>query len=146
MKIVLLEDIKKIGKKGEIKEISDGYARNFLFPKKLAQPATEDAIKEALENKKEIERQQKSVLNNLRNIASQLKGKIFILKAKEKNGKLFGSVSAREINQAIKKSGIEIEEKSILLQEPLKKTGTYEVKIEFSQGIGTTIKIVIEKD
>lgn len=146
MKVILNQDIKKIGKKGEIKDVSDGYARNFLFPKKLAEPATEGAIKRSEEQQKEARQEEMEEKNKLRKLASNLKDKIITLRAKEKDGKLFGSITSREIQKALKEMGFEIEEKKIVLSSPIKEIGEHKAEIEFSKEIRTFISILIESE
>ncbi|KKT94936.1 MAG: ribosomal protein L9, large subunit ribosomal protein L9, partial [Parcubacteria group bacterium GW2011_GWC1_45_14] len=97
MKVVLLQDVKKIGKKGEIKDVSDGYARNFLLAKGLGVAATPAAIEKVKqqENKQKQELEQKK--DTVRKLASSLDGKAVTIKVKAKDGKLFGSVTAKDI-------------------------------------------------
>lgn len=146
MKIVLLEDIKNIGAKGDIEEVSDGYARNFLLPKKLAAPATESAMKLALAAKSKQIEAEKSEQEKIKELAKIIAGKKIVIKAKEKKGKLFGSITAKNIAQELKKEKLEIPEKSIILESPLKETGEYEIKIRLEQGIETSLMLTIEKE
>jgi large subunit ribosomal protein L9 len=146
MKVILKKDIKNIGKEGDIKEVSDGYARNFLLPKKLALPATESAIKQATDaklKKLETEKIEQEKTNELARIIS---GKKIIIRAKEKKGKLFGSITAKNIAQELKKEKIEISEKSIIIKNPLKKIGEYEIKINLDYGISSSFLLLIKKE
>jgi large subunit ribosomal protein L9 len=146
MKVILKKDIKNIGKEGDIKEVSDGYARNFLLPKKLALPATESAMKQATDaklKKLETEKIEQEKTNELARIIS---GKKIIIRAKEKKGKLFGSITAKNIAQELKKEKIEISEKSIIIKNPLKKIGEYEIKINLDYSISSSFLLLIKKE
>lgn len=147
MKIVLLENVKKLGKKDEIIEVSDGYARNVIIPKKLGLPATAENLNNVrLKNKNEEKKEE-----NLRNIAE--KNKEIIEKAKfvvsikaGANGKTFGSITSKEIAESIKnESNIEVDKKDILLDESIKNVGTYDVKVKLHKDIHATIKVEVKE-
>lgn len=147
MKIVLLENVKKLGKKDEIIEVSDGYARNVIIPKKLGLPATAENLNNVrLKNKNEEKKEE-----NLRNIAE--KNKEIIEKAKYvvsikagANGKTFGSITSKEIAESIKnESNIEVDKKDILLDESIKNVGTYDVKVKLHKDIQATIKVEVKE-
>lgn len=132
MKIILLNDVKGIGKKGEIKNVSDGYARNFLFPKKIAMEATEGNIKLRksqieLENKKKAEEAKKAseTAKKLSDITVNIVAKT------GENGKLFGSITAKDIAEKLKEqTSIDVDKKKIVLPEPIKEAGKYEVEVK----------------
>ena len=145
MKVVLLENVKKLGKKDEIVEVSDGYARNVLISKKLALEATKENINNLkLKNKNEEKKEE-----NLRRIAEENKAKLektnISLKIKAgANGKTFGSITSKEIAEEIKnKTGIEVDKKDILLDEGIKNIGIYDVKVKLHKDIIATIKVDI---
>lgn len=147
MKIVLLENVKKLGKKDEIIEVSDGYARNVIIPKKLGLPATAENLNNVrLKNKNEEKKEE-----NLRNIAEKNKETIekakFVVSIKAgANGKTFGSITSKEIAEAIKnESNIEVDKKDILLDESIKNVGTYDVKVKLHKDIQATIKIEVKE-
>lgn len=147
MKIVLLENVKKLGKKDEIIEVSDGYARNVLIPKKLGLPATAENLNNVrLKNKNEEKKEE-----NLRNIAEKDKATIektkFVVFIKAgANGKTFGSITSKEISEAIKnESNIEVDKKDILLDESIKNVGTYDVKVKLHKDIQATIKVEVKE-
>jgi large subunit ribosomal protein L9 len=142
MEVILIQDIAKIGKKGELKNVSDGYARNFLLPKKLVKIATPEAISEAL-RKKEKESQAENQ-KNLRQLSDSIRQKKITLRAKEKKGKLFGSIGTKEIQNALKIENITIEERSIILETPIKKVGEHKIKIRLANGIETDIILAVE--
>ena len=147
MKIVLLENVKKLGKKDEVIEVSDGYARNVLIPKKLGLPATAENLNNVrLKNKNEEKKEE-----NLRNIAEKNKADIekekFVVSIKTgANGKTFGSVTSKEIADVIKEnSNVEVDRKDILLDESIKNVGNYEVKVKLHKDIIATIKVEVKE-
>lgn len=143
MKVVLTQDIKKIGKKGEIKEVSDGYARNFLLAKGLAEvatPATIEKVKmEELKQRQSLDEQKEAI----KKTASALDGKSVTIKVKAKDGKLFGSVTSRDVASALGKDGFDISEKSIAF-EPMKVLGKGEARAIFDFQITAKIIVNIE--
>lgn len=143
MKVVLLQDVKKIGRKGEIKDVSDGYARNFLLAKGLATVATPAAVEKVKqsENKQKQELEQKK--DAIRKLAASIEGKSVLIKVKAKDGKLFGSVTAKDIAASLKKDGFEISEKSIDFK-PMRELGKSEAKAVFEFGITAKIFVSIE--
>lgn len=146
MKVILLSDVKALGKKGDVVNASDGYARNFLFPRKLAIEAT-DANMHILNNKKEAERKQKlAEIEEAQKVANGLKGKEIKLKVKSgENGRLFGSITGKDISDELKKSyKIDIDKKKIVV-EAIRQLGTYEVEVKIYPEISTKIKVVVEE-
>ncbi|KKP79070.1 MAG: 50S ribosomal protein L9 [Candidatus Moranbacteria bacterium RIFOXYA12_FULL_35_19] len=144
MRIILLQDIKSLGKKGDIKDVAEGYARNFLFPKKIAQIATESAIKQ-MEIQKEREKSLELAKNiELKSLAEKIKGKKIVITAKEKKGKLFGSITAKNIKEELEKEGLNISTDSVIIKETIKKIGEYEIEIKLTEKIKEKIKIEIK--
>lgn len=144
MKIILLQDVKNLGKKGEVKEVAEGYARNFLFARKLAEVATQSGVKNVeIAKKQQIEKDQID-LQKTQELAEQLEGKAITIFAKDKDGKLFGSVQAKSIVKELEKENIFISEKSVVLENPIKELGEYEVKIELDHKIEAMISVIIE--
>ena len=145
MKVVLLADVKGSGKKGELVNVSDGYARNFLFPKKLAKEANAQALNElknaeeskAFKIKQETEAAQAS--------ADKINGKsVSILAKAGQGGKLFGSVTAKEIAEAIKKQyGVDVDKRKIDTKGDMKAFGTFECEVKLYSGITATVKAVV---
>ena len=136
MKVVLLADVKGSGKKGELVNVSDGYARNFLFPKKLAKEENAEESK-AFKIKQETEAAQAS--------ADKINGKsVSILAKAGQGGKLFGSVTAKEIAEAIKKQyGVDVDKRKIDTKGDMKAFGTYECEVKLYSGITSTVKAVV---
>ena len=142
MKIILLQDVKKIGKAGDVVNVADGYARNFLLPKNIAEPATEEKIKEVEKRKANTEREAKERVEKAKKIKERMDGVEVVIKEKGENGKLFGSVDAKKIADKISEEGIK--EDNIILDKPLKEVGEKEVKIKLDGDVEVKIKVVIE--
>ena len=146
MKVILLDNIKGVGKKDDIINANDGYARNFLFPKKLAIEANTDnlnklkAKKDSNDRKKGIEEQA------ARELANRLKEMVLIIKAKVgENGKLFGGVTSKEISENLEKMhDIKVDKKKIELQETIKTVGIYTVDIKLFEGITAKLKVEVK--
>jgi len=144
MKVVLLEDVKGHGKKGELCNVSDGYARNFLFPKKLAVEADNQAMNE-LKNREEAKAHHKQEeINFAKETAKKLEGKTVTIVAKAGSaGRLFGSVTSKEIALEIKNSlGIEIDKKKMTAPD-IKNFGEYTVEIKLYQGIVAKVNVKV---
>ena len=145
MKVILNADVKGNGKKGDIVNVSDGYARNFLFPKNLAKEATAQNLnaakvaQDAAKHKKLVEKAEALAL------AEKLSGKTVQLKAKCGEGnRLFGAVTAAEVAEALKESmGIEVDKKKIALSGGIKELGTYDVAVKVYAEVSATIKVEV---
>jgi len=144
MKVILKKDYIHLGREGEIKEVRNGYARNFLIPRKIATPATEGAIKalKASEErrKKKIEQKNKA-LNELSSKISQVT--LSFTRAKNDEGQMFGSVAKSDIIKALKAVNIELDKEHIDLKTPLKEFGSFEVGVNLSMDIKTKFKVNI---
>jgi len=148
MKVIFQQDVKGQGKKGELKEVSEGYARNFLLPRKLATEATRDNINAYAQKEKAKRAQELRDRQAAEENASKLKDIVVTIRAKAgSNGRLFGSVTSQEIAEALaEQHGIVVEKNRIVQAEPIKAFGSYEVKCKFGFGIdGTLNLLVIEK-
>ena len=145
MKVILLQDVKGKGKKGQLINVSDGYARNFLLPKKLAVEATADNLNTMKLQEKarlaQIEREKEEA----RQIAAKLEGCTAKVSARAgENGKLFGSVTSKEIAEALEaQAGLSIEKNKIVLPDPIKSFGTFEIKCKLGYEISGTIHVVV---
>ena len=144
MKVVLLSDVKGQGKKGELCNVSDGYARNFLFPKNLAVPADSAALSELKSREESKEHHKKEEIAAAKATAEKLEGKTIVIKAKAgANGKLFGSVTSKEIVAEIKSSlGIDIDRKKMSVAD-IKNFGEYTADIKLYQGISAKITVKV---
>ena len=147
MKVILLQDVKGKGKKGQMLEVSDGYARNFMLPKKLAIEATPDAINTMRMNDKatqeRIAREKAAALE----ISKKLREMTLTVTAKGGgNGRLFGAVTNQEIAVALKaKSGIELDKRKIVIADPIKNVGTYTVTCKLGYEINAPLTVKIEE-
>jgi len=146
VKVILIQDVKTLGKKGEIKEVSDGYARNYLIPKGFAQEATATRLKENEDQKQRLERQKSKEENQARQIKEKLHGKTVSIKAKTGGGdKLFGAVTTREISEVIQQQfGVIVDKKKIEIGEPIKHLGKYSVHIKIYPGIHADMQVSVE--
>ena len=144
MKVILLQDVKSVGKKGDVINASDGYARNFLFPKKLAQEATEVNM-HILNQKNENERKKRlQEIEAAQKLAEELKSKKVTIRTKSgDNGKLFGAITTKDIAEAIKKQyDIEIDKKKITA-ESIKTLGTYDIEIKLYAEVSTKMTVAV---
>ncbi len=146
MKVILQEDVKKLGSRGEVKNVADGYARNYLIPKGLATEATPKAIKE-LEAKKEIlERKENEELEKIKGVAKKLEEKQVTLKARVgEAGKLFGSITSKDIAGSLEEEGIKIDRRKIDLDDPIRGLGVYNVPIKLHPEVVVEIKVIVEE-
>ncbi len=151
MKVIILQDIKGIGKKFDVKEIKDGYARNFLIPRGLAKIATNAAIKELEVKKSVLEKHEKELKAKLESLAKNLAQREFVFSLNVgKKGEVFGSVAKDDIEERIYadinaglreylKNNMEIK-----LEKPIKTTGEHQIEINLGKGVKTTVKVIIE--
>lgn len=145
MKVILLEDVKKVGKKGQIVEVSDGYGNNFLIKKGLAKEGNATNINNAKQkegstaHKKQVANDEAHVLaSQLSKVAVQIPIKV------GEGGKIFGSVNSKDISDAVKKAyGVDVDKKKIEIKDPLKTVGTHDVVIRVHPEITTTIKVTL---
>ncbi len=141
MKVILLKDVAKVGKKGEIKEVSDGYARNFLIARGLAVQESNASKKILDEQNKKAAEQDAENRVKAQELKEQLSKIVLEFKVKASNGKVSGSVSGKQIEEALKKMNITIDKRKIKDSEPLNELGTYDVKIELYKDIIGIIKV-----
>jgi len=146
MKVILIQDIKSLGKKGDIKEVSDGYARNYLLPKNIAKVATPEAVSKIEKDREKEKENQAENDKRLQNLANDLKGKKISMKVKEKKGKLFGSIGPKEIQKALALENIDVSEKNIIQKSPIKKIGEHKVKISLANNTEADIILIVEGD
>jgi len=148
MKVILQQDVKGKGKKGELVNVSDGYARNFLLPKKIALPATPENL--TVMKREEKARQQKLEADKAR--ANEIAGKLedvlvkITAKGSEDGSKIFGTITSKEISEELlKQHGVEVEKNKIIQDEPIKAFGSYEIKCKLGfEIIGVINVLVIE--
>ena len=143
MKVILLQDIKNVGRKEQILEANDGYARNYLFPKKLAIEATKDNMAKLQAKKTSEANKKKAEIEANREIAKKIEKVELIIKAKAGyNSIIFGGITSKEIAEELKKQhNFEIDKKKIVLKETIKNLGRYSVELKFGDGINAKLTI-----
>ncbi len=148
MKVILLEDVKSLGKKGEIVEASDGYVRNFLLPKKLGVEANAKNLNDLKLQKANEEKIARERLEAAKAFAEEMGTKEVIVKMKAgEGGKAFGSVSSKEIAQAAKSQcGMEIDKKKIQMSEPIKNFGVYQVQVKLHPKVSGQLKVKVVEE
>lgn len=146
MKVILTEDVPNIGKKGSVANVSDGYARNYLFPKKLAVEANKANMDRLNRDKAAEEERVRHEMNEARALAKRLDNIEVTLKVKAgENGKLFGSVTSKDIADAIREHhGIDLDKRRIDLKDAIKTTGVFEMSVKLYQGVDADIKVRVE--
>ena len=147
MKVILLQDVKGKGKKGQMLEVSDGYARNFMLPKKIAIEATPDAINTMKMNDKATQERIAREKAEALEISHKLREMTLVVTAKGGGaGRLFGSVTNQEIADALKaKSGIALDKRKIVISDPIKAVGTYTVQCKLGYEINAPLTVKIEE-
>lgn len=145
MKVILLQDVKGQGKKGQLIEASDGYARNFLLPRKLAAAATPETLNTMKQQEKARLAQEAAERAAALELAEKLKGLMVKIPAKAgSGGRLFGSVTSKEVSEALKaQHGCDIAKTKIVMDEPIKSFGTYQLKCKLGYEISGTINVVV---
>lgn len=145
MKVILLQDIKNVGKKEQIIEANDGYARNYLLPKKLAIEATKDNLAKLQAKKTSEANKKKAEIEANKEIAKKLEKIELTIKAKVgENNKIFGGITSKEISETLKKEyEIEIDKKKITIKETIKNLGRYTADIKFGDGVNAELTINI---
>jgi len=146
MKVILQKDFPNLGDAGDIKDVSDGYARNFLIPQRIATRADESSTKIAIHQKKMIELRKEKRKKSMQDISGSLKGKeVEVLVKVGENDKLFGSVTPQDISNALKKIGFEVDKRKIEITETIKALGTFQAKIKLADGIISVIQVKVTK-
>lgn len=148
MKVILKEDVKGLGKKESLVNVSDGYARNFLFPRGLAVEANASNMN-IMQTKKEAEKTKKDrELAQAKELADKIKKTVVTLKAKAgENGKLFGSMTSKDVSDYLKKQhNLDIDKKKINLPDSMKALGTYEVDVKLYSGVSAKMTVKIEQE
>lgn len=144
MKIILLEDVEGAGKKFEVKKVKDGYARNFLIPRKLAKPATKDNLKWLENAKKELEAKAEENLKEAQEIASKIDGIEVAISVKTgSENQLFESINAAKVAEKLKEMGYNVKKSQVRLQKPIKEVGEFPVKINLDHNLEVEINLII---
>jgi large subunit ribosomal protein L9 len=146
MKVLLTKNVSKIGREGEIKDVADGFARNFLIPNGMAIAATPENLKQAEFAKQKKEAEAKENLEEVQQMAENLDGQEFFIQVKQKDGKLFGSINDKSLAKELKKQGFDLRPENFILAEPIKEIGEYEVRVNLDHGLEAGIKIILEEE
>ena len=147
MKVILKQDVKTIGKKDEIHDVSDGYARNFLFPRGLAAPADAAAVNMARTKSEAKEHHAAEALAAAQALADKVKDKTVTLKAKGgASGRLFGKITAKDVAEALSKAvGTELDKRKVELERDIKDFGTYSATVKLHPGVSAAFKVKVEE-
>ncbi len=144
MKVILKQDVKGTGKKGDILEVSDGYAQNFLLKKGLANPATVGSVNELKQKKDAAAFHKAEEAKACRELANNLKDKTVSVQIKSgENGKVFGSITSQNIATALAEMGFAVDKKKIVLDTPIKTLGVHVVEIRLMEGVSTKINVEV---
>ena len=145
MRVILLKNIKGTGKQGEVINVSDGYARNFLFPRKLAKEASDGSLKDLKVHKDNEEKKKSRELDDAKKLAEDMSKIVLKIKSKAGDGgRLFGSITTKDIAHELEKSEkIKVDKRKIILKNPIKAVGTTEVEIKIYPKVSTKIKVEV---
>ncbi len=147
MKVILKEDVNNLGKMGDIVNVRNGYARNYLIPKNLAVEANQRNIKEFEHHKRIIQEKARKIRDAAQILAEKISSTPLVIKAKAgEEEKLFGSVTNIDIEKALNEAGFEIERKKIILEEPIKRLGEYAVPVRIHSDVTATLTIQVESE
>lgn len=146
MKVILLQDVRGKGKKGQMLEVSDGYARNYMLPRKIAMEATADAINTMRMNDKATQERQARERAEAMELAKRMKAMALTVYAKGGGaGRLFGSVTSQEIADALQSQGITLDKRKIVIDEPIKNVGTYTIRCKLGYEIMAQLTVQIQE-
>lgn len=148
MQIILLEDVKNLGKKGELVKANDGYARNFIIPKKLGVEATPKNLNDLRQQKLAEEKRQAEILAEAEALSEKFKGKVVKLSIRVgKEGKAFGQINTKEIAEEAKKQlGLEIDKKKMVLNEAIKAAGSFDIPVKLHPKVTATLKVEVKEE
>ncbi len=147
MKVIFLKDVSGMGKKNEVSEVKDGYARNYLFPRGLAKKATREALKKIKEGQESGEKKAEEELKKVQDLATRLGGNEIVIPIKlGKKGQMFESVNAGKIQEGLKKLGFEIKKTQVILPKPIKVLGEFPVKIRFDHNLEAEITVTVVEE
>ncbi len=142
---ILLQDVEELGERGKVVDVSKGYLRNYLVPRKLAAPATKGAVESARRRQEAAERAEREAVERAQENASLLNRTVLtITQQAGDDGRLFGSVTAQDIADAVRDArGLKIDKRKVHLEEPIRNVGTYMVVLEVSDGVTSTVKTMV---
>ncbi len=147
MKVILFENVEKLGKQGDIVTVKDGYARNYLIPQNLAKTATDKTVTLLEEHKKKLRKKDVKLAEEARSVAEQVeKVQVVLSKKVGPEGKLYGSVTPSEVAEQLNEKGFNIDKKAVKIDEPIKTTGEFTVKVRLHKEVDADIKVVVQPD
>jgi large subunit ribosomal protein L9 len=147
MKVILKEDVKNIGSMGQIVDVADGFARNYLVPRGLAAEANVKNIRSLEHEKTIIQEKAKKIKNQAQVLSDKVSNLTIIIKAKAgEEGKLFGAVTTMDIAEQMKNEGLDIDKKKIVLDEPIKRVGSYSVGIKLHPSVATLVNVQVVEE
>lgn len=147
MKVILMQDVDALGVLGDIVNVKDGYARNYLIPKKMALSATDENLRQLSQMRKRAEVLQSKARNAAENLAQRISSTSLTLSRKAgESEKLFGSVTSMDIERALREEGFDVDRKNILLDEPIKSLGIYQVPIKLHPEVTTQLKVWVVQE
>ncbi len=147
MKIILQKDVSNLGERGEVKEVANGYARNYLIPKGFAIEATPNALRDLENQQKVLERKEKEEYEKMKALAEKLDQKEITLQAKVgSGGKLFGSITSKDIAGALEGEGIKIDRRKIDLPDPIRGLGTFNIQVKLHPELSAELKVTVQEE
>ncbi len=147
MKVILTEAVESVGQIGDLVNVAPGYARNFLFPQKLAMEATGKNVRELEHQKRLLAQKREKHRQEMLSYAEKLNAVTISMRRKvAEEDKLYGSVSTVDIGKALEEQGLEVDRRNIVLEQPIKQLGEYEVVVRVGAQVSATIRVVIEKE
>ncbi|HLE43358.1 MAG TPA: 50S ribosomal protein L9 [Methylomirabilota bacterium] len=147
MKIILTEDVPALGRRGEVRDVATGYARNYLLPKKLALPATPGNLQNLEHLKRQRERVETKAREEARAAADRIAAlELAVATRASEDGRLFGSVSAQDIVEFLERHRVPVEKRRVLLEEPIKALGEYQVPIRLHHDVTATLRVAVTRE
>jgi len=148
VRVILLRNIEKLGNKGDVVKVAEGYGRNYLIPRGLAVEANTGNLKSLAQEKEEQEKKAQKELSHAQKVAERLGREMIRIRARAgEGGKLFGSVTNKDIVQAVRRqAGVKIDKRTVKLQEPIKNLGTYQVKVRLHQAVSFTLQVDVVEE
>ena len=144
MKVILLEPLERVGKPFDIVEVKDGYARNYLFPRKMAIEATDGNIRGLEKSKKRFSKQMDKIRMESMDLVERVNNLSVKITIKTgMDGKTFGSITSADLASLLKAEGVEIDKKNIVLEEPLKQPGVYDIKVHLGENMNAVFKLAV---
>ena len=146
--VILLQDVENVGDRGAVVDVSKGYLRNYLIPRKLAQPATKGALEEAERRREAAEQAEREAAERASETAALLSKTVLTIHHRAgEDGKLFGSVTAKEISEAIRDArDLKVDRRKIKLEQPIHETGTYMVDVDIGGGVTASVKTIVAEE